>query len=61
MPVPHTSQSPRRVPPHFPCPQCHDVMLLSVVQPEPEPGQERHTFECRNCGHSESLTSSIGR
>lgn len=61
MPVPYASPSPRRVPPHFPCPQCHDVMLLSVVQPEREPGQERQTFQCRKCGHSESLTTSIGR
>ena len=56
MPTRMVSESPRRVPPHKPCPQCKGgIMTLSVQQPD-EDGRDMQTFECLGCGHSETRT-----
>jgi transposase-like protein len=54
MPQPRVSASPARVPPHMPCPLCHDVMILSVIQPGSD-GQDNQNFKCRGCGHSDTV------
>jgi hypothetical protein len=48
-----TPISAARVPPHKPCPVCHDVMLLSVIQPVGD-GSDARTFKCRACPHTET-------
>jgi predicted RNA-binding Zn-ribbon protein involved in translation (DUF1610 family) len=43
-----------RVPLNFPqCPKCGGQMILTRIEPE-QPGSDRRTFECRDCGRSES-------
>jgi predicted RNA-binding Zn-ribbon protein involved in translation (DUF1610 family) len=39
------------------CPKCGALMMLSGVEPYPidHPTHERRTFECDQCGHSESI------
>jgi transposase-like protein len=56
MPQPNIPQAPARVPPHMPCPRCHDVMMLSMLQPGTE-GECIQTFRCRACGHSKAITA----
>jgi len=37
------------------CPKCGTQMVLARIEPD-KPDYDRRTFECAQCGHSESLT-----
>jgi DNA-directed RNA polymerase subunit M/transcription elongation factor TFIIS len=37
------------------CPHCGGQMMLTRIEPD-APGHDRRTFECKDCGHSESKT-----
>lgn len=34
------------------CAKCGTLMMLATIEPD-EPGHDRRTFECSNCGHAE--------
>jgi Zn ribbon nucleic-acid-binding protein len=37
-----------------PCPKCSTTMLLASIEPDGA-DHDRRTFECLECGHSESV------
>jgi hypothetical protein len=41
------------------CPKCGTEMMLARIMPE-GPGEERRTFECPMCEHSESALLPVG-
>jgi predicted RNA-binding Zn-ribbon protein involved in translation (DUF1610 family) len=41
------------------CPKCGTEMMLARIMPE-APGEERRTFECPMCEHSESALVPVG-
>jgi hypothetical protein len=48
----HTNSSRAIVCPE--CPKCGTQMMLARIEPE-APGEDRRTFECPVCEHSESI------
>jgi hypothetical protein len=48
----HTNSSQAIVRPD--CPKCGTQMMLARIEPE-APGEDRRTFECPMCEHSESI------
>jgi predicted RNA-binding Zn-ribbon protein involved in translation (DUF1610 family) len=48
----HTNSSRAIVRPE--CPKCGTQMMLARIEPD-APGEDRRTFECPMCEHSESI------
>jgi Zn ribbon nucleic-acid-binding protein len=42
------------------CPKCGEQMRLAMIEPTIQ-GQDRRTFNCASCGHTEQVMVQLGR